>query len=86
MKLKLTFTLLFSASVLVAGCASQEDMLHADLWSGDPSSYEIKAAESVQDLGKTPRDKMLEQRREADREKSKSTKDNLIGYLVLGGG
>ncbi|QKX16902.1 hypothetical protein [Microbulbifer sp. YPW1] len=65
-----------------SGCASQEDMLHADLWSGDPDAYTSKSDEDIRDLGKTPREKMLEQRRQDEKRKNRSVKDNLIDGLV----
>ena len=85
MENKSKYFFLVLTAILAVGCASQEDLLHADLWSGDPNSYIAKSNEDVRDLGKTPREKMLEQKKlDEKRRKSKSLKDDLIDGMIDG--
>jgi len=85
MKPKLFLLATISAVTLSAGCANQEDMLHADLWSGDPEAYTAHTTEDVRDLGKTSREKMLDQRKlDEERKKSKSLKDEFLDGLADG--
>lgn len=66
------------------GCASQEDLLHADLWSDDSYINMPSNDRAIQDLGKTPRAKMLEQRKIDKERKNRSLKDQLLSDLILG--
>ncbi|WGL16029.1 hypothetical protein PVT68_14785 [Microbulbifer bruguierae] len=84
MKTKLIMVFYLFVGVAATGCATQEDMLYADLWSGSPDAYVTHSSEDVRDLGKTPRDKMLDQRTLDEQRKSQSIKDNLIGGIVGG--
>lgn len=67
----------------IAGCASQEDALHSEVFGQDRGTYILFENEDVGDLGKTPRDKMLEERRKDEKNKNKSTKDKVIDIFIL---
>ncbi|WHI50476.1 hypothetical protein P3339_18850 [Microbulbifer sp. MLAF003] len=81
---KVIFIMAFFMVVCGVGCASQEDLLHADLWSDDSYINTPKNSEAAQDLGKTPRARMLEQRNIDKERKNQSLKDQLLDDLILG--
>ncbi|WHI46913.1 hypothetical protein ACJJIW_18835 [Microbulbifer sp. JMSA004] len=83
MSSKLIVMAIFMA-VCGVGCASQEDLLNAELWSGDPYVNIPSSGGATQDLGKTPRAKMLEQRETDLQGKSKLSKDQVLNHLILG--
>lgn len=76
------FSLVYLAFSLSVGCASQEDLLHADVFGQDRGAYSLPETEDIEDLGKTPRDKMLEERREGEKNKNRSTKDRVIDLII----
>ncbi|WP_250464763.1 hypothetical protein [Microbulbifer litoralis] len=81
---KLIFIMTVSVAASGLGCASQEDLLYADLWSGRPSTSVLGNSKDIQDSGKTPRDRMLEQREIDEERKGRTLKDGFIDSLILG--
>ncbi|WNZ54488.1 hypothetical protein QT397_16485 [Microbulbifer sp. MKSA007] len=84
MSKKLIFIIAVFMAVCGIGCASQEDLLDAELWSGDPYINIPGSDGATEDLGKTPRAKMLEQREIDTQRKSKLSKDQVLEHLILG--
>ncbi len=81
---KFIFTMTLSIVICGVGCASQEDLLYADLWSDDSYIAIPSSNQAIQNLGKTPRAQMLEQRKYDEARKNQTFKDQLLYDLILG--